>query len=221
MGKVALITGSSRGIGKAIANKFEINGYKILTPSRSEMNLLDNSSIEAYCNKIEADIDVIIDCAGINTIATLDLLNDKDLNSMLQINLLAPLKIIQQLNDKMAGNFIGHIVNISSIWSVVSKEGRCAYSATKAAINGITRTLALELSPKNILVNSVAPGYVNTELTKKNNSLAEISNIKSLIPLQRLAEPEEIANLVYFLASDQNTYITGQTIIIDGGFVCR
>lgn len=221
MGKVALITGSSRGIGKAIVNKFEVNGYKLLTPSRNEMNLNDNLSIEAYCKKIEVDIDVIINCAGVNTIATLNELDDADLNSMIQIDLLAPLKIIQCLNNNMGKNCLGHIVNISSIWSFISKEGRCGYSAAKAGINGMTRTLALEFASKNILINSVAPGYVNTELTKQNNTPEDIATISSLIPLQRLAEPEEIANLVYFLSSDMNTYITGQTIIIDGGYICK
>ena len=221
MGKVALITGASRGIGKSIVNKFSANGYKLLTPSRIEMNLNDNSSIKAYCKNIEVDIDVIINCAGVNTIATLNELDDTDLYSMIQIDLLAPLKIIQCLNDKMGKNYPGYIVNISSIWSFVSKEGRCGYTAAKSAINGITRSLAIELAPKNILINSVAPGFVNTELTKKNNTPSEIADITSLIPMQRLAEPDEIANLVYFLSSDQNTYITGQTIIIDGGYICR
>jgi len=221
MEKVALITGSSRGIGKAIAEKFKANNYRLLIPSRYEMNLNDISSIEAYCKSINVNIDVIVNCAGINTIAKINDLEDEDLNSMLQINLVAPLKIIQHLNDKMGKNNIGHIVNISSVWSFVSKEGRSGYSATKAAINGVTRTLALELASKNILINSVAPGYVNTELTKKNNSISEIAKITSLIPLQRLAEPEEIANLVYFLSSDMNTYITGQTILIDGGYICK
>ncbi len=221
MEKIALITGSSRGIGRAIAEKFNSIGFKILTPSRNEMNLNDNESIEEYCRNIEPNIDVIVNCAGINTIATLNDLSDTDLHSMMQINLLAPLKIIQCLNDKMGKTSLGHIVNISSIWSLISKEGRCGYSAAKAGTNGMTRTLALELATKNIPINSIAPGYVNTELTKQNNTPEEIANIESIIPLRRLAEPEEIANLVYFLSSDMNTYITGQTIIIDGGYICR
>lgn len=221
MEKIALITGSSRGIGKAITQKFKLNGFKLLTPSRYEMDLNNNSSIEAYCSKIENDLDVIINCAGINMVAPLNKLEDDALNSMIQINLLAPLKIIQCLNNKMGKKSLGHIVNISSIWSLISKEGRSGYSATKAGINGITRTLALEFAPKNILINSVAPGYVNTELTKQNNSPEEIERIKSLIPLKRLADPDEIANLVYFLSSELNTYITGQTITIDGGYICN
>lgn len=221
MDKVALITGSSRGIGNAIANKFEIEGYHNLTPTRREMNLNDNASIENYCKKIRGNVDVIVNCAGINTIATLNDLTDADLISMIQVDLMAPLKIIQCLISRMGKNYVGHIVNLSSIWSIVSKEGRCGYTAAKTAINGITRTLALEYATKNILINSVAPGFVNTELTKQNNTPEELATIASFIPMQRLAEPEEIANLVYFLSSEMNTYITGQTIIIDGGYTCK
>jgi len=221
MERVVLITGGSRGIGKSIADKFKSKGYQVLIPSRNEMNLADNSTIESYCSSIKCEIDVIVNCAGINTIATLNELKDLDLGSMMQIDLFAPLKIIQCLNGKMGNTRTGYVVNISSIWSFVSKEGRIGYTAAKSAINGVTRTLALEYATNNILVNSVAPGYVNTELTKQNNSETEISNISSLIPLKRLAEPEEIANLVYFLSSEDNTYITGQTIIIDGGYICK
>jgi len=221
MKKTVLITGGSRGIGNAIKNKFIKESYNILCPTRSEMDLSDTSSIEKYCQSIDEEIDVIINCAGINTIAKLETLDDNSLNSMLQINLLAPIKIIKCLSNKMRKHNLGHIINISSIWSVVAKDGRMGYSATKSAINGVTRTLALEYANKNILINSVAPGYVNTELTKQNNSETEIDKISKQIPIQRLAEPEEIANLVFFLSSDQNTYITGQTIIIDGGFTCQ
>ena len=221
MERVVLITGGSRGIGKSIADKFKSKGFQVLIPSRNEMNLADNSTIESYCSSIKCEIDVIINCAGINTIATLNELKDLDLGSMMQIDLFAPLKIIQCLNGKMGNTRTGYVVNISSIWSFVSKEGRIGYTAAKSAINGVTRTLALEYATNNILVNSVAPGYVNTELTKQNNSETEIANISSLIPLKRLAEPEEIANLVYFLSSEDNTYITGQTIIIDGGYICK
>jgi len=221
MERVVLITGGSRGIGKSIADKFKSKGFQVLIPSRNEMNLADNSTIESYCSSIKCEIDVIINCAGINTIATLNELKDMDLGSMIQIDLFAPLKIIQCLNGKMGKTRTGYVVNISSIWSFVSKEGRIGYTAAKSAINGVTRTLALEYATNNILVNSVAPGYVNTELTKQNNSETEIANISSLIPLKRLAEPEEIANLVYFLSSEDNTYITGQTIIIDGGYICK
>lgn len=218
---MALVTGGSRGIGQAIVSLFQSRGIDVLAPTREEMDLNDIASIEAYCSRIEGSIDIIVNNAGINTIAALDSLEDCSLDAMLQINLKAPLKIIQCLKQRMGRNSVGRIVNMSSIWGFISKEGRCGYTAAKTAINGITRTLALELAKDNILVNAVAPGFVNTELTKQNNSQEEITQLEKAIPLGRLAEPGEIANLVYFLSSEANTFITGQTILIDGGYTCK
>ena len=138
---------------------------------------------------------------------------------MFNINLIAPLKLIQKVSENMKINNYGKIVNISSIWGIRSKEYRTLYSATKFGLNGITKSLARELGNYNILVNSIAPGYVNTEMTKMNVSKEDQKIIKRNIPLQRFAEPEEIAQLVHFLVSDNNTYITGETITIDGGFL--
>lgn len=219
--KLALVTGGSRGIGHAIVLQFESKGYEVLAPTRQEMDLENTTSIENYCKQINGTIDVIINNAGINKIATLDSLEDDVLEEMLQINLKAPLKIIQCLKGHMGLKSLGHIVNVSSIWSFISKEGRGGYTAAKTAINGITRTLALELSKNNILVNAVAPGFVNTELTRQNNTKEDISCLEKAIPLGRMAEPSEIAELVYFLGSDANTFITGQTILIDGGYTCK
>ncbi|MDR2685058.1 MAG: SDR family oxidoreductase [Prevotellaceae bacterium] len=217
MQKTVLITGGSRGMGKATAELFKNNGYEVLVPSRKEMDLENPQSIEKYCAGIHHPIYAIINNAGINTIAPLDNLTDDIFEKMLQVNLKAPVSILRNLKEKMP---TGRIVNISSIWSVISKQGRGGYSAVKAALNSITRTLALELAP-NILINSVAPGFVNTELTQQNNTEEEIKIIENQIPLLRLAETEEIARVVFFLASEQNTYITGQTIIVDGGYVCK
>ncbi len=219
--KIALVTGGSRGIGSAIVTHFRDMGYHVIAPSRVEMDLSDMKSIETFCSKIDKNIDVVVNNGGINVIATLDKLADDVFDEMLQVNLKAPLKIIQCLENKLGDGNGGHIVNISSIWGFVSKEGRCGYTAAKTAIIGITRTLALELAPKNILVNAVAPGFVNTELTKQNNTPEEISEIEKMIPIGRMAEPLEVAKLVYFLASDDNTFMTGQTILIDGGYTCK
>ena len=112
----------------------------------------------------------------------------------------------------------GRIVNISSIFGIVSKEGRSLYSSTKFGINGLTKALAVELGPENILVNSICPGYTDTELTKKNVSEADKKALIPRIPLRRFAKPEEIASVAAFLVSDKNAYITGQTIVVDGGF---
>ena len=113
------------------------------------------------------------------------------------------------------------IVNIASIWAIVSKSGRCVYSATKNGIHGVTNTLAVELAEYNILVNTVCPGFTLTEMTKKNNTEAEVAAISSDIPMKRMAEPREIAEVVYFLGSDKNTYLTGQKIAVDGGYTER
>ena len=140
---------------------------------------------------------------------------------MIQINLKAPIAIVRALEHKLVSNRISHIVNVSSIWGFVSKEGRCGYAAAKTGIIGTTRTMALELGKYNVLVNAVAPGFVNTELTKQNNTPDEIRQIERMIPIGHMAEPEDIARFVYFLSSEENTFITGQTMLIDGGYTCQ
>lgn len=217
----ALVTGGSRGIGKAIVDLFRSRGIEVLAPTRAEMNLCDNNSIISYCKSIEGPIDIIVNNAGINTIATLDNLEEQVLDDMIQVNLKAPIAIVRALKNKLESNSISHIVNVSSIWGFVSKEGRCGYASAKTGIIGTTRTMALELGKYNVLVNAVAPGFVNTELTKQNNTLEEIRQIEKMIPVGHMAEPEDIARFVYFLSSEENTFITGQTLLIDGGFTCQ
>ena len=219
--KRVLITGGSRGIGKAIADLFRERRWEVLAPTRQEMNLSDSQSIADYCASLDGTIDAIVNNAGINNIATLDKLGEDLFGEMLQVNLKAPVQIVRCLQDKLKKNSIAHVVNVSSIWGFVSKEGRLGYAAAKTGIIGATRTMALELGRDNVLVNAVAPGFVNTELTKQNNTPDQIAEIESKLPLGRMAEPEEIAKFVYFLASDENTFITGQTILIDGGYTCQ
>ncbi len=220
-GKV-LVTGGSRGIGEAIVAKFMQAGYEVFAPSRAELDLLDDSSLNTFIEK-HRDIyfSVLINNAGINPISSLEDLTEGAVAQTLQVNLMAPIKLIQGLHNTMKLNNYGRIINISSIWSIVAKEKRLAYSASKFGINGVTKTLALELAPYNILVNSVCPGYVNTALTRQNVPEAELHKICQLIPLGRLAEPAEIAETVFFLGSQANSYITGQQIIVDGGYVSR
>lgn len=220
-GRVALITGASRGIGAATAELFKKAGARVLTPSRSELDLSDNSSIERYISSVEDSIDILVNNAGINFLAGLEELDQEVLGQTLQVNLVAPLILTQLVAKKMKANRYGRVVNISSIWSVVAKERRLAYAASKSAMNGVTRTLAIELGEHGILVNAIAPGYVNTELTSQNNSPEQIQLISNSIPLHRLAEPEEIAEMAAFLCSEKNSYMTGQVLVIDGGYVCR
>jgi 3-oxoacyl-[acyl-carrier protein] reductase len=115
----------------------------------------------------------------------------------------------------------GKIVLISSLYSMVTKERRIAYSSSKSALTGLMKTSALELAPYNILVNAVAPGYVMTDMTKKNLSAEEIKNIEQQIPTKRFQSEEDIASLVYFLCSEENKSITGQLIAVDGGYTLR
>lgn len=219
--RVALVTGASKGIGAAIAAVLEKEGITVLAPPRSEMDMLNIPSIECYLSTVSGPIDILINNAGINTLAGLEELEQEHMAEMLQLNLVAPLMLTKLVAERMKQNNYGRIVNISSIWSVVAKERRLVYSAVKSAMNGVTRTLALELGAHGILVNAIAPGYVNTELTSKNNSMQQLKQICDNIPLQRLAEPHEIADIAAFLCSEKNSYMTGQILVVDGGYVCR
>jgi 3-oxoacyl-[acyl-carrier protein] reductase len=218
----ALVTGGSRGIGEAIATLFRNRGVEVLAPARSDLDLSDPNSVEKWvAAHAAAGIDILINNAGINLLNPIDALADRDWQQMLQVNLTAPMQLIRGLCPGMKKNGWGRIVNISSVFSLVTREQRAAYSATKSAINGLTRTVAVELASSGILVNALGPGYVETELTRKNNTPADLELIRRSIPAERLAAPEEIAKVVWFLASEENSYLTGQTLIADGGFSCR
>lgn len=218
--KTVLLTGGSRGIGKAVKDLFLSRGFNVLAPSREEMNLSDHSSIARYTASIPQGVEVLINCAGINELAGLEEVTDEKIQKMISVNLLAQVQLIQWASKFMKKKSYGRIVNFSSIWSEFSKPRRVLYSVAKAAVNGLTTAAAVELAPHNILVNAVAPGFVNTEMTSANNTPEQIRQITDNLPMRRLAEPKEIAELVYFLASEQNSFMTGQTLFIDGGFSC-
>ena len=214
-----LITGTSRGIGRAIVEILEkTNKYNVLAPNRNELELTDSSSIDSFIKR-NSNIDIIINNAGINNIDNIQDVKDEDIKVMLLTNVVAPLKLIRGIVPHMIEKRYGRVINISSIWGITSKEKRAIYSVTKFGINGITKALAKELGKYNILVNSICPGYVNTEMTKKNVTEVDKKEILKNIPMDRFAEPVEIAYLVNFLISDKNTYITGQCIVIDGGLI--
>lgn len=215
----ALVTGASRGIGKAIKDLFEKNGVYVYAPTREEMNLLDNESIKKYVSSID-NVDILINCAGVNNLASLAEMTDAALQEMIQVNLIAQAQLIKLVSEAMKTRKYGRIVNFSSIWCDFSKERRVMYSMAKAGVKGLTTASAVELSKYNILVNALAPGFVNTEMTSQNNTQEEIEKLAQALPIKRLAEPVEIAEFVWFLASEKNSFITGQTIFIDGGFSC-
>jgi len=220
-GRIALITGASGGIGKAIAETFRAEGAVTLTPSHAELDLSSNESIDKYLSSGSArKVDILVNNAGINPLGSAEDYTDADLAAVIQLNLAAPMRLMRGLLPGMRECGYGRVVNISSVWSLVSKPRRFAYSAMKAGLNGATRAAAVECSPYGVLVNAVAPGFVNTELTRKNNTESDLKVIAQGIPARRLAEPSEIAAVVAFLASERNTYIAGQTIVADGGYTC-
>ena len=143
------------------------------------------------------------------------------LSRVYDVNLFAPIHLLKAFCQNMQENKWGRIVFISSLYGIVSRERRIAYSSSKNALTGLCKSLAIELGENNILVNCVAPGYVMTDMTRKNLSETEIKNIESQMPTHRFQTTEDIANLTAFLCSDLNQSITGQLIAVDGGFICK
>jgi len=218
MKKTILLTGGSRGIGKAIFEKLE-KDYTVIAPNRDELDLADNQSIDAFIKKNnDLKIDSIINNAGINIPQWIEEIDDDNIERTMQVNLIAPIKIVRGFVGNMKQNKWGRIVNISSMFGVIARGKQTLYSSTKHGINGMTKALALELAKDNILVNAVCPGFTATDLVVKNNTPEKIASLESDIPLGRLAKPEEIANLVAFLVSEEASYMTGSIILIDGGY---
>jgi len=238
-GKTILITGASRGIGACAADLFERqNANLILTGtnksvvdslnkkynySKRKYIVLDLKSNQSITNFLEnlnqyEKIDVLINNAGINILDNFVDVNMNDFNEILSVNLNGAFQISQLCAKKMIKNRFGRIINICSIWSKVTRNKRIAYTISKNALHGMTQTMSVELAPKNILVNSVSPGFTLTELTKNTNTEKELDKIKTKIPIKRMANPEEIVNVIMFLASSKNSYMTGQNIVIDGGY---
>lgn len=220
--RTVLITGGARGIGAAIAATLSARGCRVIAPPRSELDLSSPASVEAYiaANR-ELAVDILINNAGINVLRSIGEIDDASWQSMLQTNLSAALRLTQAFAPGMQSRGWGRILNVSTIFSLVTKERRAAYSMTKAALNALTRSAAVEFGPSGILVNALAPGYVDTALTRQNNSPEAIAAITATIPLRRLAQAEELARAAAFLVSEENTYLTGQTLVVDGGFTCQ
>ena len=220
-GKKALVTGASRGIGAAIAQAFREAGAEVLAPGRE---LCDLDSLEAtarFLETLQGEPDILVNCAGTNRLAGLEDLEPGLLAQALRIHLETPAMLIRALSPAMARKRWGRILNIGSIWGRVAKPRRGAYAAAKAGMEGLTRVLALELAPDNVLINVLAPGFVDTELTRANNPPAELQALEAAVPLGRLAQPSELAQAALFLCSPRNAYITGHTLVADGGYLCR
>jgi 3-oxoacyl-[acyl-carrier protein] reductase len=219
MTHTALITGGGRGIGHAIVQQLRAKGIRVLAPLRSELDLADAKSIESWIlTHRDETIDILINNAGINVLSAFHDLDGATWDAMIQVNLRAALRLVQAYAPLMATRGWGRILNLSTIFSLVTKERRAAYSMTKAALNALTRSAAVEYGPGGVLVNALAPGYVDTELTRQNNSPEALEQICSSIPLRRLASVEELGQIACFLVSEANSYMTGQIVVVDGGF---
>jgi 3-oxoacyl-[acyl-carrier protein] reductase len=182
-------------------------------------------SKEAWINRLEEitrhhpDISVCINNAGINIVSDIREVKPEDLRKILEVNLAAPAIIISQLAKPMTQKGYGRIVNISSIFGIGSRAGRSSYSAAKSGLIGQTRAVALDLAKDNILVNALCPGFVLTDLTRQVLGEKGMEEVSGQIPMGRLAQTTDIVPAVLFLASPLNTYITGQTLIVDGGYL--
>lgn len=237
--KTVVVTGGTRGVGAASVELFQqCNAEVIATGTNNKelerlnrqsagkkvkymhLDFTSNKSVQEFLVYLDNQdrIDVLINNAGVNKIDSIDKVSEEDWDWINNVNLRGPFLLTKAVSNCMKGQRYGRMVNIASIFGFVSKAKRAAYSTTKWGLIGFTKAVALDLAPYNILVNAVSPGFVDTELTREILGEKGIKGITEAIPQQRLANIEEIAKTVVFLASDHNTYITGQNIIVDGGF---
>lgn len=239
--KVALITGGSRGIGKEIAKKFEINGYNLVinyVSKSTDLNKLkeefkqtevlfvktDVTNYESCENMVKeaiakfGKIDVLVNNAGITKDGLLMRMKEEDFDKVIKVNLKGTFNMTKNVIPYMMKQKNGRIVNIASVVGVTGNSGQANYAASKAGIIGFTKTVARELASRNILANCVAPGFIKTDMTDVLSEAVK-ENIHSQIPLNKMGEAKEVASAVYFLASEENTYITGQVLNVDGGMV--
>lgn len=238
--KTILITGATRGIGQAFADAFEEAGAQLILTGTNPKTIaalnekfvdgkrqylsLDFNKNESLSNFLKLindieKIDALINNAGINILNDFVETEDNDFNKLVDINLKGPYILSKYVARKMVSNNYGRIINICSIWSKITRPKRSLYTMTKNGLHGLTQTMAIELAKHNIMVNSLSPGFTLTDLTRETNTKEELDSIANMIPLGRMAEPDEIAKVALFLASEQNSYLTGQNIVVDGGFV--
>lgn len=226
-----LISGGTKGIGNACLKGFLKIGYECIVVSREvpvdnrgdyehiKCDFSDIGSVKKLCNMIKTkNIDILINNVGINEINDIENHSADSIQEMIQVNCLSHSNIISSCIPNMKRKKFGRIVNISSIWAQKSLKGRSIYSASKAYIEGLTQSLSCELGAHGIIINAVSPGFIETDLTNKNMSESVKSEIRKRCPLGRLGKPKEVADLVIFLASPRNTYITGTSVLIDGGY---
>ena len=229
-GKLAAVTGGTRGIGRAIAETFRRDGAEVIVTGRNpggkapegcEFVAADFSGTEAvdeFANfLVRRPPDILVNNAGINKIAKFAEIDPADFNRIQQVNVNAVFRLCQSVVPEMQARGWGRIVNICSVWGIVGKELRGSYSASKFALAGMTAALAAETAAAGVLVNCVSPGVIETEMTRAAIDEQQLAELLAQVPAGRLGRPDEVAALVAWLASPQNTFIAGQNIAIDGG----
>ncbi|MBU3101402.1 3-oxoacyl-[acyl-carrier-protein] reductase [Clostridium sp. DSM 17811] len=242
-GKTAVVTGASRGIGRAIALKLAKHGANVVVNYRNSVDAVQEvvKEIEALGVKvlaIQADIssytdvenmikksveefgsiDVLVNNAGITKDGLLMRMKEADFDSVIDINLKGAFNCTRHVAAIMLKQRSGRIINISSVSGLTGNAGQVNYSAAKAGIIGMTKSVAKEFGSRGVTCNAVAPGYIQTDMTEDLPAKVK-DTIMGTIPLKRLGRPEDVANVVAFLATDEAAYITGQVINVDGGMV--
>lgn len=241
-GKVALITGGARGIGKKIAQRFISEGANIavcdVNPDEARstaaelstdgcdvraytMNVADDANVAEAVKKVMDDfgrIDILVNNAGITRDALMMRMKQEDWNAVISVNLTGTFNVSKSVVRFMVKARFGRIVNIASVVGVMGNAGQVNYSASKAGVIGLTKTMAKEFASRSITVNAIAPGYIQTEMTEHINEQAKEAFLKA-IPLNRPGTPEDVSGTALFLASDDASYITGQVVCVDGGMV--
>ena len=240
-GKVALVTGASRGIGRQIALTLAASGATVLVnycgsqeKARAVVDeilaqggsagsfgwdVADDQATEQMVADILAKygkVDILVNNAGITRDNLIIKMSEEDFDKVVSTNLKGTFHTIKHLYKNFMKLRGGRIINISSVSGVMGNAGQANYSASKAGVIGLTKSTARELAARNVCVNAIAPGFVVTDMTDKMSETA-LDNAKNMIPLKRLGNPEDIANMVAFLASDEAGYITGQVFCVDGG----
>jgi len=240
--KVALVTGGARGIGKAIAlslaragadiavadvnleeaqntaREIEASGVKSMALS---MDVTDFAKVEEGVNKILdkfSKVDILINNAGITKDNLLLRMSQQEWDAVLTVNLKGAFNCIKAVCRPMIKQRSGKIINIASIIGIIGNPGQANYSASKAGLIALTKTAAKELASRNINVNAIAPGFIQTDMTAKLTQELQ-QKMKEAIPLDKFGTPDDVAAACLFLASDDSSYITGQTIVVDGGMV--
>ena len=238
-GKNVLVTGSTRGIGRAIAETLAKAGARVavvgrdLQKAQEAATAVGNGAIGFACNvtdtaaiaKLVADveaafgsIDVLVNNAGITRDNLVMRLKDEDWDAVINANLRGAFAAIRAVSRGMMKRRSGRIINISSIIGIIGNKGQANYAASKAGLIALTKSVAKELGSRNILVNAVAPGFIETEMTAAMTPEAK-EGLGKQIALERLGKPQDVAAAVAFLASDLSSYITGQVLVVDGGMV--